>query len=469
MHILLYGPTIVRGDGSALGALAIEGERIGEIFYPDTDCMVEFSGRKVSFRSLPEIFSSTYGEDSSVIDLTGKHLFAGAIDGHVHFREPGMEHKADMASESLAAAAGGVTSFIDMPNTNPATVTTESLEMKLELASGRCAANYGFHIGATNNNLDIIRNAVMDIPEKFAGIKVFMGSSTGNMLVDEPTALSGLFSIREKPVLVHAEDETTIRNNLADAVSRYGDEIPFSMHPVIRSRKACIISSARALEYAMKYNTRLHLLHISTMEEIEMVRAAKNSNPYITAETSANYLWFCDNGYDRLGSRLKCNPAIKTSDDREALRKALGADGIDTIGSDHAPHLAAEKEGKYRSVPSGMPSVQQSMEAVLTIAMEEGIPLERVASTMSEKPADIFRIRERGYLKKGYYADLVVVDIDSPHTVSSCDILYKCSWSPYEGEKFRCRIERVFVNGAQVMEKGRTVPGTVPGKQLIFE
>lgn len=460
---LLYNATVVTGNKESVGAVAISDERIDAVLYPDNDGYTEYGDRKILFRSLPDSY------DGEVTDLTGMHIFAGGIDAHVHFREPGMTQKADMASESLAAAAGGVTSFIDMPNTKPATVSLQELDAKLSLAVGRCHANYGFNLGATNGNPDLIKEASASHSEHFGGVKVFMGSSTGNMLVDDAAVLDSLFSINAKPILVHAEDEATIKENTEAAKAEYGEDIPFREHSSIRSRRACIKSSAKALEYAMKHNTRLHLLHISTKEEAEMVRAAKAINPQITAETSVNYLWFCDDDYERLGSHVKCNPSVKTAEDRSALREALRNGIIDTIGSDHAPHLLSEKEGRYLSVPSGMPSIQQSFPALLTIASRDGIPLTRVASAFSEKPATIFRIKERGFLKPGYYADITVADLDARHKVTKEELLYKCGWSPYEGEEFSAEIRMVFVNGEKVIDNGKPEAcAPAAGKAIIF-
>lgn len=453
---LIYNATIVTGEREGLGAVAISGERIEAVLYADNDGLLEYNGSKMS----PDSFVRLYMEghpDTEALDMTGIHLFAGGIDAHVHFREPGMTHKADMASESLASVAGGVTSFIDMPNTRPATVSVRDVEEKLATASGRSHANFGFHIGATNDNISEIKDAIGMHAEDFGGVKVFMGSSTGNMLVDSPGTLASLFSLKDKPVLVHAEDERTIRENMDAAKAAYGEDIPFGMHPAIRSRQACIRSSAKALEYAMENGTKLHLLHISTKEELEMVRAAKAINQAITAETSANYLWFCDSDYKRLGSHVKCNPSIKGAEDRQALREALRSGLLDTIGSDHAPHLLSEKEGKYPSVPSGMPSIQQSFEVLLTVALEENIPLTRIASVFSEKTAGIFHIKDRGLIKAGYYADIVAVDLNSPHKVMKEDLLYKCGWSPYEGETLLVSVRDVFVNGHKTIDKGKPV------------
>ncbi len=496
---LLTNATIVTGASTKKGALAIDGEKIAGIWYRGAS---DFDDSEAS-RAFP---------DSEVIDLKGKVLMAGGIDVHVHFREPGMEWKADIESESKAALLGGVTSFIDMPNTKPATTDLKVLHDKLDRASGRSWANYGFHIGATNGNAEIIRGYLAEgHGGEFGGVKVFMGSSTGNMLVDDNEALSDLFKVKDKTVLIHSEDEAIIKANLEAAKAEFGEDIPFRMHPMIRSRKACVRSTAKALAMAIEYGTRLHVLHVSTAEEVEMIRAAKIHNPNITSETSANYLWFSDEDYETLRGKVKCNPAIKTAADRKALREGLAKGIIDTIGSDHAPHLLTEKVDNYLNCPSGMPSIQQSLSASLTVAEihndgktpegEAMITLSRIASAFSEKPAEILGIKNRGSLKIGNYADLVVIDIDREYTVQSpaatvCspsspggspkgaassvedstdrehtvhEIAYKCGWSPYEGMTLKGVIERVFLNGQQVVADSRLIQGVPSGHPLAFD
>lgn len=455
-HTLLYGGTVVTGKKCGPGAVLIAGDRIADVYFED-DGNAEGSAEADKWKESAD----------ETIDVTGKVVIAGGIDAHVHFREPGMSHKADMESESRAALLGGVTSFIDMPNTRPATVSMELLEEKAAMAEGRSYANYGFHLGATNDNLKDLEQAAAAHREKFGGIKVFMGSSTGNMLVDSTETLNGIFSIKGKPILVHCEDEQTIRKNLAIAEEQYGDGIPFRAHPEIRSRRACILSSVKALELAMKKGTALHLLHVSTEEELKMAAAAKSHNPQITVETSANYLWFCDKDYDRLGSRMKCNPAIKSARDRQALRAGLKSGAVDTIGSDHAPHLLEEKSERYRSAPSGMPSIQHTLPVLLTVAEEEDIPLTRIAEAFSEKTADICHIQERGRLQPGCFADIVVIDPAKETAVTKEGLLYKCGWSPYEGCRLKGKVETVFVNGEKAVHDG-TVTGKPYGRRLIF-
>lgn len=450
--IILHKPTIVTAEKEAVGTIIIEDGLISDILYSDAE--------DYGFR-IDRIFKTN--PEAQIHDLEGKHVIAGGIDAHVHFREPGLTHKADIHSESRAAIAGGVTTVFDMPNTVPPTVTSEALKEKIEIAKSSSAAKIGFHFGATNSNTDLVRKLITEgdevngvSPADIAGIKVFMGSSTGNMLVDNGSSLDDLFSIKEKPVLVHCEDEATIKANLDAAVGKYGDDIPFTEHENIRSRRACIKSSIKALEMAMKHGTRLTLCHISTKEEIEMVRAAKINNPDITAETSCNYLWFCNEDYNRLGSRAKCNPSIKTADDRAALRNALAEGLIDTIGSDHAPHLPQEKEAFYTKAPSGLPSIQQSLPVLLTIAHEDDIPLTRIAAVFSENASRTYGL-DRGIIKPGFKADLVIFDNHVDFVVRNEDQYSKCGWTPYEGTTLRGRIESVLIDGQTVFRDGKVI------------
>ena len=442
---LLKDATLITADKVGKGSVLIDSDKIKEVWWADSD--------DYGFRT--DLFIKKNPE-AEVSDLTGKHLIAGGIDAHVHFREPGLTHKADIATESLAAAAGGVTTVFDMPNTRPATTDSERLREKIKSAEGRNTTNIGFHIGATNENAsqiaELVRNGDSRTglqPSDIAGVKVFMGSSTGNMLVDEEDTLAALFSIHEKPVLVHCEDEEIIRKNTQKAIEKYGEDIPFCEHENIRSRMACIRSSIKALELAIRYGTHLTLCHISTKEEIEMVRAAKLNNPDIIAETSCNYLWFSNEDYERLGSKVKCNPSVKTPADRDALRVALREGLIDTIGSDHAPHLLSEKDAPYTKAPSGLPSIQQTLPVLLTIAAQEEIPLEKIASVFSEKAADIYGL-QRGKIQAGWYADLIVVDIEKEFFVKPEDQLSKCGWTPYEGELLKGVIEEVIINGKHI-------------------
>ncbi|MBR5177067.1 MAG: dihydroorotase [Bacteroidales bacterium] len=428
---LLKNAEIVTGASVSKGTLGIEGELISGIW-----------------KETPNI------PGAEVIDMKGCLVMAGGIDAHVHFREPGMTRKADIGSESFAAVLGGITSFIDMPNTIPQATSIEAIEWKLGRASETSSANFGFHIGATNSNAAMIREYIdCGKGDMFGGIKVFMGSSTGNMLVDKDSVLEDLFKIKGKTILIHSEDEGIIRRNLDKAREEYGDAIPFEAHPLIRSREACVKSTAKAIELAVKYGTRLHILHVSTKEEVSMIREAKKANPEITAETSANYLWFSEKDYPRMAGMLKCNPAVKSASDKDALIEALADGTIDTIGSDHAPHLREEKLKPYLECPSGLPTIQQSLPAVLTIAREHGIPLQRIASAFSEKVADIFGIVGRGYLKPGLFADIVVIDPDEEFTVGTP--AYKCGWSPYEGCRMKGAVKMVWLNGSLVVSEGK--------------
>lgn len=441
---LLHKATIVTASKEAVGSIIAADGKIAEIIYLEGN---DFEERvKDAAARYPDI---------ETIDLEGKYLMAGGIDAHVHFRDPGLTHKADMETESRAAAAGGVTTVMDMPNTSPATVTGEALLEKHRLAEGRSCINIGFHIGATNSNISEIESIISgksDISaDKICGVKVFMGSSTGNMLVDDSETLDRIFRIQGKPVLVHCEDESLIKAGIKEAQDKYGDDIPFFEHENIRSRRACIRSSIKALEMAIKHGTRLVLCHISTKEEMEMVRAAKSNNPDIIAETSCNYLWFSNQDYDRLGSRLKCNPSVKTPQDREALRRGLAEGIIDTIGSDHAPHLLSEKQGKYLQTPSGLPSIQQSLPVLLTIAGQEEIPLTRIAAVFSENASELYGLK-RGKIRYGYSADFVIFDKEKEFTVRKEDQLSKCGWSPYEGETLKGKVEMVFSNGTIVYQ-----------------
>jgi len=401
----------------------------------------------------------------AVIDGSGKYLMPGIIDDQVHFRDPGLTYKADIYSESKAAVAGGVTSFMDMPNTIPQTITQELLEKKYQFAALHSLANFSFYMGASNDNIDEI---VKTDPLSVCGVKVFMGASTGNMLVNDPDALRLIFSLSPVLVAVHCEDEVIIQSNLKAYKEKYGEGITVNMHPLIRSEEACYKSSSSAIELAEKYNTRLHILHISTAKELELFN---NSIPLaekkITSEVCIHHLWFDESDYKRSGSFIKWNPAIKTRHDKESLLKAVLSNTIDVIATDHAPHTIEEKKNPYLQSPSGGPMVQHSLVAMLELNHKGMISLEHIVQKMCHSPAELFKINKRGYIREGYFADLVLVDMNDPWTVSKDNILYKCAWSPFEGTRFRSKITHTFVNGNMVYFNGY-FDEEHKGKRLIF-
>jgi dihydroorotase len=408
---------------------------------------------------------ATPPQEGETLDLEGLYLLPGVIDDQVHFREPGFPAKADIASESRAAVAGGITSFMEMPNTFPQTVTQEALEKKFDLAREKSLANYSFYIGATNDN---IRELEGTSPEHVCGIKVFMGSSTGNMLVDQPDSLARIFRLKKLPVAVHCEDEQTVRTNLKQARSLYHDRIPFTQHPVIRSHEACEVSSRLALSLALRYGTRLHLLHLSTAGEMQLLDASlRPDQKQVTAEVCVHHLWFSDRDYREKGGWIKWNPAIKEESDRRALLGALLDGRVDVIATDHAPHTREEKLGPYLECPSGGPMVQHALPAMLELVQQGHLSLERLVELMCHNPALCFGIRGRGFIREGYAADLVVVDPDRPQTVGKDNILYKCGWSPLEGTTLRSSVRYTFVNGILVYDNGRIHDG-IRGQALSF-
>ena len=388
-------------------------------------------------------------------------LLPGVIDDQVHFREPGATRKGCIASESAAAVLGGVTSFMDMPNNNPPATTVGLLESKYDAAARESWANYSFYIGATNDNIEELRRADRS---NVCGIKVFMGSSTGNMLVDSQEALDAVFSLDGWLIATHCEDEATIRHNLEEARARYGDSpIPFSAHPLIRSREACLKSSAKAVELARRHGTRLHVLHVSTAEEIDMLSEAHVKHPGISAEVCVHYMWFDDRDYNRYGSLVKCNPAIKTQADREAITAAVREGLVQAVATDHAPHLFEEKKQDYLHAPSGLPTVQHSLVMMLQLAERGCFPIEQAVRMMSHSPADLFRIDRRGYIREGYFADLVIVR-HRPWTVSKDNIAYRCGWSPLEGTVFDWAVTDTFVNGTRTVRDGRLTGLRTPAR-----
>jgi dihydroorotase len=384
------------------------------------------------------------------LDAGGKFLIPGVIDDQVHFREPGLTHKGDIYSESRAAVAGGVTSYMDMPNTVPQTLTQEFLDQKYRLGSEKSLANYSFYMGASNDNLDEI---LKTDPLNVCGLKLFMGASTGNMLVDNPETLDRIFSKVKFLVAVHCEDETTIRGNLDHFRELYHDDVPLFAHPLIRSEEACYRSTSLAVQLAKKYDTRLHVLHLSTAHEMSLF---SNDLPLaekkITAEVCVHHLWFSDNDYRTLGNRIKWNPAIKSAHDRESLWKALLEDKIDIVATDHAPHTLEEKANNYLKAPSGGPLVQHSLPVMLDFYHQGRISLEKVVEKMCHAPAVCFQVDRRGFIREGYWADLVLIDPDQPWEVSPSNILYKCGWSPFEEHTFNSKITHTFVNGNLVYE-----------------
>ncbi len=405
-----------------------------------------------------------------VVDAAGRWLLPGMIDDQVHFREPGLTHKGDIASESAAAVAGGLTSFMDMPNTNPPTLDAAALEAKYALARGRAWGNHGFYLGASNDNLEAVRT--LD-PRSAPGIKVFMGASTGNMLVDNPETLDGIFREAPTPIITHCEDTPTIDRTLAEFKAKYGEDgLTPEMHPDIRSREACIKSTRLALSLARKHGTRLHVLHISTADELALFQRGPLVHPdgarkRITAETCVHFLRFDRADYARLGNLIKCNPAIKDASDREALIKALVDDVIDVLATDHAPHTLEEKQKPFLQAPSGLPLVQYALLVAIELVHEKRMDITRVVQKTAHAPAQLFDVRERGYLREGYWADLVLVD-DEPLTVRREDVLSKCGWSPFEGTTFRSRIGATWVNGRLVWN-GRELIGTPAGQRLEFD
>ncbi len=387
-----------------------------------------------------------------IIDASGKYLLPGIIDDQVHFREPGLTWKGDIETESKAAIAGGVTSFIDQPNTVPNAVTQELLEDKYAIAADKSYANYGFMMGGTNDNLDEI---LKTNPKNVPGIKLFLGSSTGNMLVDNPETLEHIFSKTKMLIAVHCEDEDTIRKNTEEYKAKYGDDIPVKFHHLIRSEEACYKSSSKAIELAKKTGARLHVFHLSTAKETALFR---NDIPLkdkkITAEVCVHHLTFTNDDYETKGSLIKWNPAVKTQNDKDGLWQALLGDRIDVIATDHAPHTFEEKQNVYTKCPSGGPLVQQSLNVMLENYRNGKISLEKIVEKMAHNPAILFRIEKRGFIKEGFKADLVLVDLDQKYTVSKENILYKCGWSPLEGTEFHSKITHTFVNGNLAYENG---------------
>ena len=403
-------------------------------------------------------------EDAHVIDANGKYLIPGMIDEQVHFREPGLTNKGDLATESAAAVAGGITSFMDMPNVNPQTTTREALAEKYKLAERRCSGNYAFYMGATNRNIDEIRALKMN---EACGIKAFMGASTGDMLIDNPEALELLFEDAPLLVVTHCEHSPTIWDNEAHAKAKYGERVPMSEHPAIRSANACLVSSSLAVDLARRHDTRLHVLHLTTAIEMGLFSKAPRSDKKITAEVCVHHLWFDESRYEELGGKIKCNPAIKTAEDRAALVEALNEGQIDIIATDHAPHLAGEKQRTYFKVPAGLPMVQHALLALFDLAKDGQITHELLIDKTSHAIADIYGVVDRGYIREGYFADLVLVDGKCPYTVDSSNLLAKCHWSPFEGVTFSSSIDTTIINGHIIYQDGK-LSGDIVGQRLEF-
>lgn len=389
---------------------------------------------------------------TTVIDVAGKYLIPGVIDDQVHFREPGLTHKGNIATESRAAVAGGITTYMEQPNTNPQTTTIDALEAKFEMARATSFANYSFLFGGTNDNLEELKRLDKNA---CSGVKLFLGSSTGNMLVDNEEVIEKIFSNTEMVISAHCEDEATIRANMAAYKERYGDDIPIKFHPMIRSEEACYLSSSRAIALAEKTGARLHVFHVSTGKETQLFR---NDIPLeekkITAEVCIHHLWFSEEDYESKGTLIKWNPAVKTAVDREQLWQALLDDRIDVVATDHAPHTIEEKNNPYTAAPSGGPLVQHALPAMLENYHSGKIALERIVEKMCHNPAKLFQIKKRGFIREGYYADLAIVDLKDPWRVTKDNIAYKCGWSPFEGTSFKSRITHTFVNGHLAYENG---------------
>ncbi len=441
--ILLKNANIVNNNRIFNGSILIEGKLIKAIYEGET----------------PDI-------DADTIDIDGKYIIPGIIDDQVHFRDPGLTYKADIATESRAAVAGGVTSYMDMPNNNPPILTQELLEKKYKDGARKSMANFSFYMGSSNDNLEEI---LKTNPKNVCGIKVFMGSSTGNMLVDNPETLKGIFSKAPTLVATHCEDEATIKKNTAEFKEKHGLDMPIRMHPLIRSAEACYLSSSMAVRLAKENNTRLHVLHLTTAKEMELF---DNKTPLkekkITAEVCVHHLIFNDKDYDTYGTKIKWNPAVKTETDRKALLQALIDNKIDVIATDHAPHTAEEKDNNYFDAPSGGPLVQHSLVSMLEFYHRGELSLEQIVTKMCHAPADCFSLEKRGFIKEGYFADLVVVDIDNKWTADKSNVLYKVGWSPFDGKEFKSKVLKTFVNGSLVYNNGEFMED-FRGDRLLFD
>jgi dihydroorotase len=426
--------------------------------FRDVDVLVE--GDRIS-----KIAASVTATDSmEVIDAAGRILMPGMIDDQVHFREPGLTNKGDLATESAAAAAGGITSFMDMPNVNPQTTTRQALADKYAMAEHRCTSNYGFYLGATNRNIDEIK--ALEVGEA-CGIKAFMGASTGDMLVDDPAALERIFAGAPVIVVTHCEHSPTIWDNEARARAEYGENVPMTEHPNIRAAGACLASSSMAVDLARRFDALLHVLHLTTGLEMALFSKAPLAEKRITAEVCVHHLWFDESHYDELGTRIKCNPAIKAATDRAALIEAVNEGRIDIIATDHAPHTASEKKQSYFKAPAGLPLVQHALQVLFDLAARGEISHELIVERACHAPADLFGVRERGYVREGWFADLVIVDPERPYTVARSNLLAKCHWSPFEGHEFSSTIDTTIVNGEVVYTAGELTKN-IAGQRLEF-
>ena len=443
MKILVNNATIVNEGKALRGSIVIDGDCISDIF---------------------EGNNTPRGQFDATVDATGCFVLPGVIDDHVHFREPGLTAKADIRSESRAAAYGGVTTYFDMPNTVPQTTTPLALEVKRAIAARDSHVNYSFFYGATNSNADTFSQ--IDI-HRIPGIKLFMGSSTGNMLVDRTEALDKIFATAPVPVMAHCEDTGIINDNMRRAKELYGDDPDVIHHPEIRSEEACYRSTELAVRLARKHNARLHVAHVTTARELSLFEPWTDAMPSITAEAVIAHLMFCDKDYARLGTLIKCNPAVKSEADREALRRALTDGRIAVVGTDHAPHLPADKQGGCAKAASGMPMLQFSLVAMLELVDSGMLTVERVAELMCHRPAQLFDVRQRGFIRKGYKADLVVVRPDTPWTVTEDCIQSKCGWSPMTGHTFNWRVEHTFCNGRHILDNGR-FDASSRGEEVLF-
>ena len=455
MTTLIQGGTLVNEGRTFNGSLVIEDDKITQIIE---------SREQVHDSACQNRTTCSLDSFDEVIDASGCFVLPGIIDDHVHFREPGLTEKADIDSESRAAAAGGVTTYFDMPNTIPQTTTLEALEEKFALAARKSHVNYSFFFGATNDNVALFPQ--LD-PHRIPGIKLFMGSSTGNMLVDRREALERIFATAPLPIMTHCEDTGIINRNMAEAKAKYGDDPKVTHHPEIRSEEACYESTRLAVELATKHHTRLHIAHLTTAKELDLIPLPASPKGTVTAEATVSHLFFCDRDYQMLGTRVKCNPAIKTERDREALREALTDGRITVIGTDHAPHLLSQKEGGCVRAASGMPMIQFSLVTMLELADQGVLPLERLVELMCHNPARLFEVRRRGFLREGYQADIVLVRPNSGWTVTKDLIQSRCGWSPMEGHMYLWHVERTLCNGHTVYEKGR-VDTSYIGQPVMF-